>query len=583
MMVELRHAFRKGMAEHVPQRGHQAHLGQGFRHHAMGNAPHLRTGGGDGLHQPGHLGAFDGFGKGKTLRLHPKATKLLAHAVVQLAGDPPPLLLRRGDGGLDALLAFCDHVLLQPVAGARTLNQHGTDGQQEDEPQTTRKDQVPGALAFQFRLLDRAAGTLLRQFALRALRAVLHLHVGQLFQSLGRAEAVLQHHQGPLFAECLLRATAAFQGDHQTFQGHLLQPAIALPPAGDERLPVPGQGLLQPALVGQYIGQVDAVVGGPIAIIGLLCGLEREPVVVGAAFRIAPVARHHAQVVRQSGQFAARTDPGEKLHGHFSLLLGLRVALLFQQQVRPLGQRHGLGIVRRPVEIGNGLAGHRVGDLDLAKQLVHPGQVPQGLSTAEAVPGVTEDPQGAQVEIERGIELHQFVVRRPQFGAGRPHSGTVADGDAQREGPPVVDDGLPDTAKPVLRDGQVVGGLCLQGRVTETAGQTVRLTGMDQCRTGIRKAELPGDLAQGPYAFLPGGQREHTEKTIQLSRHPQGRQQRPAKQETSGGTAHNGMLPCFFRGSLSTLFSSMRRAWINLMRVSLGRTTSSMKPRAAAS
>ena len=102
-------------------------------------------------------------------------------------------------------------------------------------------------------------------------------------------------------------------------------------------------------------------------------------------------------------------------------------------------------------------------------------------------------------------------------------------------------------------------------------------------RTGIRKAELPGDLAQGPYAFLPGGQREHTEKTIQLSRHPQGRQQRPAKQETSGGTAHNGMLPCFFRGSLSTLFSSMRRAWINLMRVSLGRTTSSMKPRAAAS
>ena len=52
-----------------------------------------------------------------------------------------------------------------------------------------------------------------------------------------------------------------------------------------------------------------------------------------------------------------------------------------------------------------------------------------------------------------------------------------------------------------------------QSRVTETAGQTVRLTGMDQCRTGI-KAQLPGDLAQGPYTtFLPGGRRE-TPKTI---------------------------------------------------------------------
>ena len=38
---------------------------------------------------------------------------------------------------------------------------------------------------------------------------------------------------------------------------------------------------------------------------------------------------------------------------------------------------------------------------------------------------------------------------------------------------------------------------------------------------------------------------------------------------------YNGIFPCFFFGSLSTLLRSIRRAWITFKRVSLGRITSS--------
>ena len=43
-----------------------------------------------------------------------------------------------------------------------------------------------------------------------------------------------------------------------------------------------------------------------------------------------------------------------------------------------------------------------------------------------------------------------------------------------------------------------------------------------------------------------------------------------------------GILPCFLLGMVSTLFSSILYAFISLVRVSSGRITSSMKPRAAA-
>src|SRR5690606_33150573 len=46
---------------------------------------------------------------------------------------------------------------------------------------------------------------------------------------------------------------------------------------------------------------------------------------------------------------------------------------------------------------------------------------------------------------------------------------------------------------------------------------------------------------------------------------------------------YKGILPCFFFGSFSTLFFSISRAAISLIRVSLGRITSSTNPRAAAS
>ncbi len=45
---------------------------------------------------------------------------------------------------------------------------------------------------------------------------------------------------------------------------------------------------------------------------------------------------------------------------------------------------------------------------------------------------------------------------------------------------------------------------------------------------------------------------------------------------------YNGILPCFFLGSLSTLFSSILNALINFKRVSFGSITSSIKPRSAA-
>ena len=45
---------------------------------------------------------------------------------------------------------------------------------------------------------------------------------------------------------------------------------------------------------------------------------------------------------------------------------------------------------------------------------------------------------------------------------------------------------------------------------------------------------------------------------------------------------YNGMFPCFLRGLLTTLFSSILNALINLARVSAGSMTSSINPRSAA-
>ena len=47
-------------------------------------------------------------------------------------------------------------------------------------------------------------------------------------------------------------------------------------------------------------------------------------------------------------------------------------------------------------------------------------------------------------------------------------------------------------------------------------------------------------------------------------------------------SAHNGIFPCFFRGMVSTLFSSIRSARITRERVSCGSITSSTYPRSAA-
>ena len=47
-------------------------------------------------------------------------------------------------------------------------------------------------------------------------------------------------------------------------------------------------------------------------------------------------------------------------------------------------------------------------------------------------------------------------------------------------------------------------------------------------------------------------------------------------------TNHKGMFPCFLRGIVSTLFSSIRSARITRGRVSRGSITSSMNPRSAA-
>ena len=168
MMVELRHAFRKGMAEHVPQRGHQPHLGQGFRHHAMGNAPHLRYRRRRWPPPTRSPGSFRRLRKGQNARLHPKATKLLAHAVVQLAGlssaaPPPPRRWR----------PRC------PSRVPRSRSVAACGGRAHAEPARHRwpaggrapdHPQGPGswALAFQFRLLDRAAGTSSASSALRA-------------------------------------------------------------------------------------------------------------------------------------------------------------------------------------------------------------------------------------------------------------------------------------------------------------------------------------------------------------------------------------------------------------------------------
>jgi hypothetical protein len=46
---------------------------------------------------------------------------------------------------------------------------------------------------------------------------------------------------------------------------------------------------------------------------------------------------------------------------------------------------------------------------------------------------------------------------------------------------------------------------------------------------------------------------------------------------------YNGMFPCLRLGRSSVLLRNMRSAWMIFRRVSLGRTTSSTKPRAAAS
>src|SRR3954447_7846784 len=48
------------------------------------------------------------------------------------------------------------------------------------------------------------------------------------------------------------------------------------------------------------------------------------------------------------------------------------------------------------------------------------------------------------------------------------------------------------------------------------------------------------------------------------------------------GRVYSGMLPCFFGGFLSRLFSRFFNAVISLRRVSRGRMTSSTKPRDAA-
>ena len=47
-------------------------------------------------------------------------------------------------------------------------------------------------------------------------------------------------------------------------------------------------------------------------------------------------------------------------------------------------------------------------------------------------------------------------------------------------------------------------------------------------------------------------------------------------------STYNGIFPCFFRGLLSTLFSSMANALISFRLVSLGSITSSTKPLSAA-
>ena len=47
------------------------------------------------------------------------------------------------------------------------------------------------------------------------------------------------------------------------------------------------------------------------------------------------------------------------------------------------------------------------------------------------------------------------------------------------------------------------------------------------------------------------------------------------EQETAGENPHRGILPCFLRGIVSTLFSSMRRARMTRGRVSWGSMTSS--------
>ena len=60
------------------------------------------------------------------------------------------------------------------------------------------------------------------------------------------------------------------------------------------------------------------------------------------------------------------------------------------------------------------------------------------------------------------------------------------------------------------------------------------------------------------------------------------RQEKRQRNEAECYGFHRGILPCFLRGIVSTLFSSMRSARITCGRVSRGSITSSMYPRSAA-